>query len=122
MADTIKYMKKLRKNWNKISEVKEYIFVFNDKYDGANRPEKSIAELRKKRDLEVEHQAGFNGVLNHFFIENGQCAGHTEADGADIGIGLVAEMVAAAAEDFSFSTELDMNFQAYNGFKFRHSF
>ena len=39
---------KLQKNWNIISEVKEYYFVYNDKYVGANKPEKSIAFLREK--------------------------------------------------------------------------
>ncbi len=39
---------KLKKNWDHISEIKEYYFVFNDKYFGSIKPEEAIAELRKE--------------------------------------------------------------------------
>jgi len=38
---------KLKENWDHIAEIKEYYFVYNDKYAGAKEPEKVIAELRK---------------------------------------------------------------------------
>jgi hypothetical protein len=39
---------KLKKNWNQVEEIKEYYFVYNDKYDGANKPEKVLADLRNE--------------------------------------------------------------------------
>jgi hypothetical protein len=36
---------KLQRNWAHIAEVKEYYFVFNDRYQGANKPAMAIAEL-----------------------------------------------------------------------------
>lgn len=38
--------KKLLKNWGSVSGIKEYFFVYNDKYFGAKEPEKALAELR----------------------------------------------------------------------------
>lgn len=39
---------KLKKNWDKISEIKEYYFVFNDKYSGSiQKLEEAISELEK---------------------------------------------------------------------------
>ncbi len=39
---------KLKKNWDKISEIKEYFFVFNDKYSGSiQKIEKILSELEK---------------------------------------------------------------------------
>ena len=39
---------KLKKNWDYIAEIKEYYFVYNDKYAGAKKPEEVLAELRKE--------------------------------------------------------------------------
>jgi tetratricopeptide (TPR) repeat protein len=39
---------KLKKNWDYIAEIKEYYFVYNDKYAGAKKPEKVLSELRKE--------------------------------------------------------------------------
>ena len=38
----------LKNNWNGIAEIKEYYFVYNDKYEGAQRPYKIISELEKQ--------------------------------------------------------------------------
>jgi len=39
---------RLKKEWNKISEIKEYYFVFNDKYLGSTQElEKTMSQLRK---------------------------------------------------------------------------
>jgi len=39
---------KLKKNWDKISEIKEYYFVFNNKYSGSiQKLEEAISELEK---------------------------------------------------------------------------
>ena len=40
--------KTLKENWGNISELKEYYFVFNDKYYGSQKPEEVIAELEKE--------------------------------------------------------------------------
>ncbi len=39
---------KLKANWNKISDIKEYYFVFNDKYFGSKKPEEAIVDLEKE--------------------------------------------------------------------------
>ena len=39
---------KLKKNWNQVEDVKEYYFVYNDKYAGANKPEEVLADLRNE--------------------------------------------------------------------------
>ena len=41
------FVKKIKINWDEISEVKEYYFVFNDKYSGSQKPEKRIPDLKK---------------------------------------------------------------------------
>ena len=38
---------KLQENWDNIAELKEYYFVFNDKYLSCKKPEIAIAELEK---------------------------------------------------------------------------
>lgn len=38
----------LKEQWDSISEIKEYYFVFNDEYKGSHKPEKVIAELEKE--------------------------------------------------------------------------
>jgi hypothetical protein len=35
-------------NWNDVAEIKEYYFVYNDKYVGAKKPEISISQLQAK--------------------------------------------------------------------------
>ena len=40
--------KTLKEKWVKISEIKEYYFVFNDKYFGSHKTEEAIAELEKE--------------------------------------------------------------------------
>lgn len=43
-----KDFKKLKNNWNEISEIKEYSFVFNDKYSGSiQKLESTISELKE---------------------------------------------------------------------------
>lgn len=39
---------KLKRNWEHIAEIKEYYFVYNDKYAGAKKPEDEISNLRTK--------------------------------------------------------------------------
>ena len=42
----------IKENWNEISKVKEYYFVFNDKYRGSKKPEEVIGRLEKEnRDI-----------------------------------------------------------------------
>jgi hypothetical protein len=40
-----KDFQKLKENWNNITEIREYYFVFNDKYLGSQKPESEIVEL-----------------------------------------------------------------------------
>ena len=45
-------------------------------------------------------------------VQHGQRAGQAQADGADVGVGLVAEAVAAGAEDLGRGQELDVDLEA----------
>lgn len=38
----------LQENWDQVKSIKEYFFVYNDKYNGAQKPEIELAELEKK--------------------------------------------------------------------------
>src|SRR4029077_18231631 len=60
----------------------------------------------------VDGQSGAHGHFNGALVENGQRAGKTEADGADVGVRRIAETRGAAAENFRFGEELDVDFQA----------
>lgn len=54
-----KDFEKLKNNWDKISEIKEYHFVFNDKYDGSiQKLEEAISELEKDN----------SGIKFHIFL------------------------------------------------------
>ena len=44
----VKDFNTLKKEWGNISEVKEFYFVYNDKYSGSQKPEKAVAELEKE--------------------------------------------------------------------------
>ena len=53
LAEAVRKLKedfeKLKKNWNEIKEIKEYHFVFNNKYSGSiQKLEKAISELEKE--------------------------------------------------------------------------
>ena len=52
---------KLKKNWDHIAEIKEYYFVYNDKYAGAKKPEEVLSELRKENP---------NIIFDLFLAEN----------------------------------------------------
>ena len=51
--------------------------------------------------------AHFNGTL----VEHGKRAGKAEANGADIGVGSIAETRRAAAENLGFGQQLGMDFR-----------
>ena len=79
-------------------------------------------ELADRADLAAEHEAGEGGELQRLLVHHGQCAGHSEADGADIGIRLGAVFDRAGAEHFAAGLELDMHFEADGGDVFGHGF
>jgi hypothetical protein len=73
-------------------------------------------ELAALGDAAAEHFAGEDGFHNRLFVRDRQHAGHPEADRADMGIDRAAELVFAAAEHLGVGLELDVNFQADDGF------
>jgi hypothetical protein len=55
-------------------------------------------ELGEGGDCAVEGQAGEEGLAHGFGVDDGEGAGHTEADGADVGVGRgVGDIGTAAA-------------------------
>ena len=62
-------------------------------------------------DLEVERLRGLDGEFDRLAVEHRQRAGHAEADGADVGVGLGAEDVGAAAEDLGLGEQLHVHFE-----------
>ena len=71
-------------------------------------------------DLAAQRQAGADSELDHLFVEHGQCAGHTQADRANMGVRLAAEFGRAGAERFRVSFKLGMDLQADNCSIFFH--
>lgn len=59
---------KLKENWSNIKELKEYYFVFNDKYFGSKKPEGAIAEL-KITNSDIEFKVFLAKDLENLFFE-----------------------------------------------------
>ena len=59
---------KLKENWSNIKELKEYYFVFNDKYFGSKKPEGAIAEL-KITNTDIEFKVFLAKDLENLFFE-----------------------------------------------------
>jgi hypothetical protein len=58
---------------------------------------------------------GKRGADSHFhcpFVQDGQCSRQTEANGTRIRVRRIAELRGAAAENFGFGQELDVDFEA----------
>ena len=70
----------------------------------------------------VQGERGAHGHFHGALVQNRQRAGQAEADGTDIGIGRIAEMRGAAAEDFGVGQKLDVDFQADDGLVFGEEF
>ncbi len=62
-----KNFKSLKDNWNRVAEIKEYYFAFNDKYFGSQKPEKVIAEL-KKENPDIEFKTFLAKDLENLFF------------------------------------------------------
>jgi hypothetical protein len=63
-------------------------------------------------DLAVQRQADADGRLDAFRVEHRQRAGQAQADRADLGVGLGAELRRAAAEHLRGGAELDVHLEA----------
>ena len=59
---------KLKKNWDEIETIKEYFFVYNDKYFGAKEPEKIITEL-KNDNPSIDFKLFLSNDLEKIFFE-----------------------------------------------------
>ena len=59
-------------------------------------------ELVEFLDIAPQCKAGTDSELNNLFVQHRQCARHTEAHGADVGVGQAAELRGAGAECFGF--------------------
>jgi len=58
----------LKANWSNITELKEYYFVFNDKYFGSKKPEGAIADL-KITNPDIEFKVFLAKDLENLFFE-----------------------------------------------------
>jgi hypothetical protein len=68
-------------------------------------------ELRERRDGAIEQQPGQYGESQALVIGDGQHAGQTEADGADVCVRWRAEFIGATAPHLRFRFELDVCLQ-----------
>ena len=66
----------------------------------------------------VHGQGHADRVLDGAAVQDGQDAGHAEADGADAGVWLAAEGHRASTEDLRVGQKLGVHFQPDHGFKF----
>jgi len=73
-------------------------------------------------DSEIAGQRQLDGVMDNLPVQHGQGPGHAETDRAGMGIGRRAECGGAAAENFTLSLHLGMDFQADYSFKFHDIF
>ena len=71
-------------------------------------------------NIAVQCQTCFNSEINNLLVQHRQSTRHTQAYRAYMGVRQTAEGSGAAAECFSFSFQLGMNFQADNGNIFSH--
>ena len=68
-------------------------------------------------DLAVEGQGGHDGVFDRLAVDDRQHPWHAQADGADVGVGRRGGVVgAAAAEHLGVGQQLNMDFNADDGF------
>jgi hypothetical protein len=72
-------------------------------------------------DAAVQGDSGAYGVFEGGLIQDGQDAGHPQANGADLGIGRGAKGGGASAKDFGFRFQLGMDFHAHDRFIFHQS-
>ena len=73
-------------------------------------------------DLAADGFGGEDGELDGLLVQHGQRAGQAEAGGADVGVGLAAVLVFAAAEGLGAGEELDVDLQADDGLVFGEDF
>ena len=69
-------------------------------------------ELRALIDGRVDGERHARGVFHGLAVEHGQNAGHSGANFADIGVGLVAEGIGAGTEKLAGSGQVHVHFQA----------
>ncbi len=78
---------------------------------GHVRVEVILAVEQRRPDLAVERQPDAHGELHGAHVEHGERAGQAEAHRADVGVGLVAEGVAAPAEQLGLGVELAVDLE-----------
>jgi hypothetical protein len=66
-------------------------------------------------NLAVDGLGREDGELDRLAVEHGQRSGQAEAGGADVGVGLAAVLVDAAAEGLGLGEELDVDLEADDG-------
>jgi hypothetical protein len=57
-------------------------------------------------DGTVRREPGFDGKIDHLFVEDRKCPGQTHAGGASVAVRLAAELRGAAAEYLAFREEV----------------
>jgi len=73
-------------------------------------------EDRSRIDVEIEREGCARRHFDHPSIQDRKRARQPQADGARIGVGLVAEPSRASAEYLGFGLELRVDLEAYDGF------
>ena len=70
-------------------------------------------------DPAIQSHGGEHREFDSLAIQDGQGAGKSQADRADIGVGRIAEMRGAGAKDLGRGQELDVNFEPDDRLVFR---
>jgi hypothetical protein len=98
---------KLKKNWNKIKEIKEYYFVFNNKYSGSiQKLEEAISELEK----------GNSGIKFHIFTAKKLEELFLTLDKADIlNLGFDIDSTKAVSNAYKYLKNVEVELDRENG-------
>ena len=76
-------------------------------------------ELGELADVAVEGEAGADDVLDGLLVDDGEGAGHGEADRADAGVGVILLVVSGArAEHLALGEQLGVHLKADDGLPF----
>ena len=98
---------KLKNNWDKISKIKEYYFVFNDKYDGSvQKLEEAMSELEKDN----------SGIKFHIFTARKLEELFFSLDRADIlSLGFNIDLTKAVSNAYEYLKNVEVELDRENG-------
>mgnify|MGYP000110740932 CR=1 FL=1 len=79
-------------------------------------------EFAERQDVAMQGQAGFDGIMQYFFIEYGQDAGQGDIDGVGLDVGFGAERRRAAGKNLRVRLKLNVRLDADDDFPLIHNF